>query len=91
MNAFDAGPVVINPLIFAELSVGLDRVEDLEEAGRRGIRTMPLPNDDQDVIERDLKSRLVRLARAGRDVVLDFSLWSRAIRHEYRDFSPHLA
>jgi predicted nucleic acid-binding protein len=31
-SAFDAGSVVINPLIFAELSVGFDRVEDLEAA-----------------------------------------------------------
>ena len=31
-RAFDAGSVVINPLIFAELSVGFARIEDLEEA-----------------------------------------------------------
>jgi len=31
-SAFDAGSVAINPLIFAELSVGFDRIEDLEEA-----------------------------------------------------------
>ncbi len=31
-EAFDAGPVVINPLIFAELSVGFERVEDLDDA-----------------------------------------------------------
>lgn len=30
--AFDEGPVVINPLIYAEVSVGFDRIEDLEEA-----------------------------------------------------------
>ena len=31
-RAFDAGPVVVNPLIYAELSVGFDRIEDLEQA-----------------------------------------------------------
>lgn len=31
-RAFDVGPVVINPLIFAELSVAFDRVEDLDDA-----------------------------------------------------------
>ncbi|MDQ3326181.1 MAG: type II toxin-antitoxin system VapC family toxin [Actinomycetota bacterium] len=31
-SAFDAGPVAINALIFAELSVGFDRIEDLEDA-----------------------------------------------------------
>ncbi|CAM2856031.1 type II toxin-antitoxin system VapC family toxin [Skermania piniformis] len=30
--AFDAGSVAINPLIFAELSIGFDRVEDLDAA-----------------------------------------------------------
>ena len=31
-SAFDAGPVVINPLIFAELPVGFERIEDLDDA-----------------------------------------------------------
>ena len=31
-QAFDTGSVAINPLIFAELSVGFERVEDLDEA-----------------------------------------------------------
>ncbi|GAA2003736.1 type II toxin-antitoxin system VapC family toxin [Brevibacterium samyangense] len=31
-DAFDHGRVVINPLIFAEVSVGFDRLEDLEWA-----------------------------------------------------------
>ncbi len=30
--AFDAGPVAINQLIFAELSVGFERIEDLDAA-----------------------------------------------------------
>ncbi len=31
-RAFDRGPVVINPLIHAELSMGFDRIEDLDDA-----------------------------------------------------------
>ncbi len=31
-RAFDEGPVLINPLIYAELSVGFDRIEDLDDA-----------------------------------------------------------
>ncbi len=30
--AFDEGPVLINPVIYAELSVGFDRIEDLDAA-----------------------------------------------------------
>jgi predicted nucleic acid-binding protein len=42
-NAFDAGSVVINPLIFAELSVGFDRIEDLDEALPARIEREDLP------------------------------------------------
>lgn len=31
-EAFDAGRVVINPIVYAEVSVGFERVEDLDEA-----------------------------------------------------------
>lgn len=31
-RAFDEGPVIINPLIYAELSVGFHRIEDLDAA-----------------------------------------------------------
>jgi len=30
-EAYDHGPVIINPLIYAELSVGFDRIEDLDD------------------------------------------------------------
>lgn len=36
-DAADAGPVVINPIVYAEVSVGFSRIEDLDEA---------LPEDD---------------------------------------------
>ena len=30
--ALDSGPVVINPIVYAEVSVGFDRIEDLDDA-----------------------------------------------------------
>lgn len=41
--AFDAGPVVINPLIYAELSVGFERVEDLDDALPDRLQREDLP------------------------------------------------
>jgi predicted nucleic acid-binding protein len=32
VRAFDEGPVVINPVVYAEVSVGFDRIEELDEA-----------------------------------------------------------
>jgi predicted nucleic acid-binding protein len=31
-DAFDAGRVVINPIVYAEVSIGFDRIEDLDDA-----------------------------------------------------------
>jgi len=31
-NALDRGPVVINPIVYAEVSVAFDRIEDLDHA-----------------------------------------------------------
>lgn len=42
-SAFDSGPVAINPLIFAELSVGFERIEDLDEALPDRIEREDLP------------------------------------------------
>ncbi|MBA3524256.1 MAG: type II toxin-antitoxin system VapC family toxin [Geodermatophilaceae bacterium] len=42
-HAFDVGPVAINPLIFAELSLGFDRIEALEEALPNRIEREDLP------------------------------------------------
>ncbi|WP_204805947.1 type II toxin-antitoxin system VapC family toxin [Mycobacterium riyadhense] len=42
-RAFDAGSVAINPLIFAELSVGFERIEDIEEALPDRIERENLP------------------------------------------------
>jgi predicted nucleic acid-binding protein len=42
-DAFNAGPVAINPLIFAELSVGFDRIEELDQALPDAIEREDLP------------------------------------------------
>lgn len=42
-RAFDAGPVLINALVYAELSVGFARIEDLEQALPDRIEREDLP------------------------------------------------
>lgn len=42
-RAFDEGPVLINPIIYAELSVGFDRIEDLDDALPDRIEREDLP------------------------------------------------
>lgn len=56
-----------------------------EEAWRLGHREMPLPDAVAESIRADQRERLVQLVRAGRDVVVDYSLWRRADRDEYRE------
>ena len=54
------------------------------EMWRRGISTVPLPPEVRDEIEAGLRARLLELVAVGRDVVLDFSFWSRRMRDDYR-------
>ena len=43
-NAVRSGPVIVNPIIYAEVSVGFDRIEDLDDALPADIfRREPLP------------------------------------------------
>jgi hypothetical protein len=44
-RAFDDGPVVTNPLIFAELSVGFERIEDLHDALPPQVSREDLPRE----------------------------------------------
>jgi predicted kinase len=64
---------------------GMTRLSFDQEAWSRGITVMPLAQDVHRDIERVLRSRLADLVRAGSDVVLDFSFWSRRARDEYRE------
>ena len=63
---------------------GMTRLSFDQEAWSRGITTMPLPEDVHRDIEATLRARLEELVRAGSDVVLDFSFWSRRLRDDYR-------
>lgn len=63
---------------------GYERLSFDQEAWSRGLRSMPLSTDDHAAIESALKQRLVRLVLEGRDVVLDFSFWSRQMRRDWR-------
>ena len=63
---------------------GMVRLSFDTEMWRRGISTVPLPQEVRDEIEADLRARLLDLVAAGRDVVLDFSFWSRRMRADYR-------
>ena len=65
---------------------GMVRLSFDQEAWSRGITTMPLPEEVRRDIECVLRARLADLVRAGSDVVLDFSFWSRHMRDEYREF-----
>ena len=64
---------------------GMTRLSFDQEAWSRGITAMPLPPEVHRDIEQALRARLLDLVRAGADVVLDFSFWSRAKREEYRE------
>lgn len=63
---------------------GMVRLSFDVEIWRRGISTVPLPQDVRDEIEIGLRARLLELVAEGTDVVLDFSFWSRRMRDEYR-------
>jgi predicted kinase len=65
---------------------GMVRLSFDQEAWARGITAMPLPDEVRSDIEAVLRARLTELVRAGTDVVLDFSFWSRRMRDEYREF-----
>lgn len=51
----------------------------------RGVSAVPPPPQVRDEIESALRARLLELAAAGTDVVLDFSFWSRRMRDDYRE------
>lgn len=63
---------------------GMVRLSFDEETWHRGISAMPLPKAMRDEIEVGLRARLLELVAAGKDVVLDFSFWSRQMRDDYR-------
>lgn len=56
----------------------------------RGITGGEVPDAVREEIRTELRTELMRLASDGRNVVLDFSFWSRAMRAEWRALlEPH--
>jgi hypothetical protein len=52
------------------------------EIWKRGVSEVP--DETRDEIAAELRARLLELVAAGRDVVVDFSFWSRRMRADYR-------
>lgn len=63
---------------------GFVRLSFDQEAWDRGLRSMPLEAADHAAIGALLRHRLIELVEQGRDAVLDFSFWSRAMRQDWR-------
>jgi predicted nucleic acid-binding protein len=42
-DAFDRGPTLINPIVYAEISVGFERIEELEDALPAELQREALP------------------------------------------------
>lgn len=67
---------------------GMARLSFDVEMWRRGISTVVLGPEDRADIEATLQQHLLTLVAQGRDVVLDFSFWSRQMRIEWRRLLP---
>src|SRR4051794_1832471 len=65
---------------------GMTRLSFDVEMWRRNISTGVLRPQDRADIEAILKERLLVLVAEERDVVLDFSFWSRQMREEWRQW-----
>ena len=63
---------------------GMVRLSFDEESFARGITVHPLPAETHAEIEQALRQRLLLLIRQDKDVVLDYSFWSRAMRDQYK-------
>lgn len=63
---------------------GMTRLSYDQEAWKRGVRAMPLSDEDHEQISTYLRQCLIELLTCKRDVVLDFSFWSRKMRTEWR-------
>ena len=67
-----------------EADHGFVRLSIDEQAWIHGYRSMPLPPAAAAAIEAGLRARLLDLVARDRDVVLDFSFWSRTMREAWR-------
>ena len=69
---------------------GMVRLSVDAEAWARGWRSMPIPEHVEAGIIAELRARLVASVGEGRDVVVDLSFWSRAMREQWRRFVADL-
>ena len=63
---------------------GMVRLSFDTEMWRRGITTLPAPQEIMIEIEVDLRAQLLQLVAENRDVVLDFPFSTRKLRDDYR-------
>ncbi|MBM6614883.1 ATP-binding protein [Desemzia sp. RIT804] len=64
---------------------GFIRLSFDEESFKRGIRVHPLPTDIYSEIKTFLDGELRSLIAQNKDVVLDYSFWSRQMRDDYKN------
>lgn len=83
---FMCGPSGSGKTVYAQRleAQGMARLSFDVEMWRRGITAIPLHPEMRAEIEADLRAQLLQLVADGRDVVLDFSFWSRRMRDEWR-------
>ncbi|AJT42552.1 AAA family ATPase [Psychromicrobium lacuslunae] len=84
---FMCGPAGSGKSTLAKRLAATENLERLSfdvEAWARGHRTMPLDVDSAAQIEDFLRIRLIELIGDNRDVVLDFSFYSRQMREQWR-------
>jgi len=68
---------------------GMVRLSFDVESWHRGVAAADPPAQKLREIEQSLRARLLALVGAGRDVVLDFSFSTRAVRDDYRALLRH--
>jgi predicted kinase len=66
-------------------SQGMVRLSFDSHLWDRGIRSGEIDPVVREEVRQRLRAELAEVVAAGRDVVLDFSFWSRAMRDEWRD------
>ncbi|MER2174573.1 MAG: ATP-binding protein [Carnobacterium sp.] len=64
---------------------GYTRLSFDEESFKRGYKVHPLPKVIYDEIKKTLDKELHELIVQNRNIVLDYSFWSRQMRDEYKD------
>lgn len=77
-EALDAGPAIVNPIIYAEISVRFERIEELEDALPEQIEREDLPWEAAFLAGkcfRDYRSR----SRARRSPLPDFYIGAHAL------------